>query len=255
MTPICRTIGGPAGCGGGKPPERPPFVTCLMLVNWPKRRPMIMDAIAGFHAQTWPHRELLVVNEGQPLRSTVDGVHVINTGPRKTLGQQRNLGLVEAAGDLIAPWDDDDVSLPPRLAVEINALQLTGAVSVRMRNLWLSDEKLQIACLVQSAGHATALFRADIARAVGGYGDTDYGEDSILHARIGQAGGVDVPLAARLYVYRRHGMNISAMAKESYGSWSKSCPLGVDLRAERAWVTSEVHRMRSEGPQDVLVPV
>ncbi|MEV6345685.1 glycosyltransferase family 2 protein [Actinoplanes sp. NPDC051851] len=114
-----------------------PTVSCLMVT---RDRPALADrAIRCFAAQRYPARELIIVSQGGPdytvqLRSSLRayGVHralLVEADPALRLGALRNLSLDAAHGDLVCVWDDDDLSHPDRLAVQIAALREAGAHS------------------------------------------------------------------------------------------------------------------------------
>lgn len=200
-----------------------PMVTCVMLTRWPDRRAMMRDALASFHAQTYSPRELLVVNEGEPLTSLVRGVRVVNTGPRSSLGEQRDVGLREADGEYVATWDDDDASMPTRLSEQVAAAE-AGADYVLCHRLWLADASLNPVCEASAVAYVTALVRRDAALAAGGHGRGDYGEDAALNRAMKSRGARFAALDVPLYVYRRHGGNVSTKATgEDLDSWFRFC--------------------------------
>lgn len=84
----------------------------------------LAEAIESVLAQTWPHWELLLVDDGSTDRSPEiarscagDRVRLLEHPGRANRGESaaRNLGLREARGDLIAFLDADDVWLPEKL--------------------------------------------------------------------------------------------------------------------------------------------
>lgn len=210
---------------------------------------MMPDALASFHAQTYSPRELLVVNEGDPLEPCVAGVRVINTGPRSSLGSQRDLGLVEAAGEYVATWDDDDASLPGRLAAQVAAAE-AGADYVLCHRLYLADRDLSPVCEASAVAFVTALVRRSAALASGGHGRGDFGEDAGLHRAMVAAGARVAALDEALYVYRRHGSNISTAATgEDLGSWGRLCVSPGVVRAADA-----ISAMRRAGAPRMVRP-
>lgn len=113
------------------PMSNMPFVTCICptYARYPARGWLLEEAVEGYRRQTYPadRRRLLIVNDcpEQTLVCNVPGVLAINMPQRfKTLGEKYNAAVSMAgprvcgvADDLlIAPWEDDDLSLPNRLA-------------------------------------------------------------------------------------------------------------------------------------------
>lgn len=108
----------------------PPFVTAVLVTGkCPERLPLALAACEAFRGQTYPHRELLIINTGESLlrhladcawdfRANPVREHVCD--PRLTLGELRNVGLAEAPGHTLQ-WDDDDWSHPERMAYQVAA--------------------------------------------------------------------------------------------------------------------------------------
>jgi hypothetical protein len=71
--------------------------------------------------------ELLILNDApQTLVCDVHGVRVINMNARAgSLGAKYNIGVQAAAGLYILPWEDDDISLPHRIAQAAEAVMRT----------------------------------------------------------------------------------------------------------------------------------
>lgn len=79
-----------------------------------------------YQNQTYPNRELIVVNEGtsdyqQCLADRVQGrddVRCIFLHGSHTLGALRNISVGAALGDFWIQWDDDDCYMPQRIATQ-----------------------------------------------------------------------------------------------------------------------------------------
>lgn len=186
------------------------MVSCVMLCTWPKRSAMIGDALLSYELQTYPHRELVVVNDGAPLRALRDDVTVVNVPAGMTIGAKRNVGLRVASGDWVATWDDDDFSWPERVATLVELATQQGASAARCNRMWITDRELVIHALTPSVSFPTSvIWRAD-AIAAGGYPDISYAEDGELSARMRVRGMREVTCSAAMYAHRRHGDNVTA---------------------------------------------
>jgi hypothetical protein len=198
-----------------------PLVTALVLTRFPARAAMLEDALLAFRLQTYPRKEALIVNDGEPITCATPGATVLNLPrPAKTVGSKRNIGLEAARGALVAVWDDDDFSLPERLADSVAHLEATGGDYFRTLRFWVANEALHVIALCGSFGMPTAVFRRDVALRVGGFADVNYAEDWYMMQALEKAGAklVDAPLES--YVYRRHGTNVStAHAGETLEAW------------------------------------
>lgn len=100
-----------------------PFVSFVVPTHGrcPRHAHLLEEVVYWFSVQAYPRDrlELVLFNDapGQTLVCHVGGVRVINAGTRApSLGAKRNMLQDAARGDLILPWDDDDISLPGRAA-------------------------------------------------------------------------------------------------------------------------------------------
>jgi len=95
-----------------------PLVSCIMPTH--DRRPFVGRAIEHFLRQDYPHRELIIVDDGADavrdlvpdLGSETPRIRYLRLESRRTLGAKRNLAGREAQGEVIVHWDDDDWMAP-----------------------------------------------------------------------------------------------------------------------------------------------
>jgi glycosyltransferase involved in cell wall biosynthesis len=113
-------------------PATVPLISCIMPTY--DRRRYVGQAIHYFLRQTYPNRELIVVDDGTDsvadlVADLPDGSRVRHhrLDQRMVLGAKRNLACSLAEGELIAHWDDDDWQARDRLAVQTARLLSTGA--------------------------------------------------------------------------------------------------------------------------------
>lgn len=107
-----------------------PFVTAVMVTGkCPERLPLALAACESFRQQTYPRRELLIVNTGESLLPHLadcdwdfrrNPVRECICDPQLTLGELRNVGLEESP-DHVLQWDDDDWSHPDRMLYQVTA--------------------------------------------------------------------------------------------------------------------------------------
>lgn len=121
---ISRSLAYPARyspTGMGASVER--LATCIMPTK--NRRQFIPRAIACFLAQTYSPRELLILDNGEPIKDLIpkdDRIRYMRLNATQTTGQLRNFCCQMARGEFIAHWDDDDWSHPLRLEEQIASL-------------------------------------------------------------------------------------------------------------------------------------
>lgn len=100
------------------------LVSCLMVTGHdPVRRRFALAAIESFRQQTYPHRELVIINQSleRLLPEPEPTIQEIQVPVQPTLGDARNLSLDHARGDWWLPWDDDDWSHPDRITWQMGA--------------------------------------------------------------------------------------------------------------------------------------
>lgn len=108
------------------------LVSCLMVTR--NRRQFVKRATRAFQQQTYPNRELIVLDDGQD--DTVSFVKGLNDTKIRyvrpeddslRLGELRNLAVQAANGEFIMQWDDDDWYHPNRIRVQLAALRYTDS--------------------------------------------------------------------------------------------------------------------------------
>lgn len=157
-----------------------PLVSCLCLTY---RRPerdqyLLEEAIESFLRQTYPNKELIVLNDcpGQVLSCDAPGIRIYNVPNRcNSAGEKRNLAVALARGDLLVPWDDDDISLPWRLELSVERLgdadYYSPGIIWRMRDGELQREPIWY------FAHVASMFTRAGFQQVGGYRPISFGED------------------------------------------------------------------------------
>lgn len=157
-----------------------PLVSCLCLTY---RRPqrdqyLLEEAIESFLRQTYPNKELIVLNDcpGQILSCEAPGVRIYNVPNRcNSVGEKRNLAVALARGEVLVPWDDDDISLPWRLELSVKRLGEADYYSPGI--IWVSrGGKLQSQPIWFFA-HVASMFTRTGFQQVGGYRAISFGED------------------------------------------------------------------------------
>lgn len=184
------------------------LVSCLCPTynRAPASQHLVEEAIASFLRQDYPAKELIVLNDtpGQVLRFEHPQVRIVNTVFRcSTLGEKRNLLASLAAGPLLCPWDDDDISLPWRLS---RSVALLGEADYYNPHCyWFLDGQ----GLHHDHGMGYA-YNASICRKttwdeLGGTPSINTGEDAAMDARLRTrtvAQRPPLPLADWFYIYR-----------------------------------------------------
>lgn len=188
-----------------------PLISCLMVTR--NRFRLARQAAECWRAQSWPHRELVIVDDGgddrlQNWAARLNDPrirHVRLPDRNQTLGELRNVAIDSARGDWIAQWDDDDLYHPLRLEAQWLAARASGAQACFLRRWlmhWPSDGRLAVSGARTWEGSLLAR-RDRMAR----YPSQRRGEDTVAVERLltqVQAIHLDLP---GLYLYRVHGRN------------------------------------------------
>ena len=221
---VSRLPNDPAPSAGRRPPLRTlklnlgskrdldaPLVSCLMPTR--NRFHQAQIAVRVYRRQTWPNKELIIVVDGGGDEPFVEwaaslndpSIRVIRVDENITLGELRNRSVVEAAGQYICQWDDDDMSHPARIEVQIKALKATRSKACLLaRELLWFPRQARLAVTEFRAQEGTLLCEKAI---MPPYPPLRRGEDTPAVAAILNAHpfvALDLP---ELYVRVAHGAN------------------------------------------------
>lgn len=106
-----------------------PKISCL-LVTAAGRFEYFVRSVQCYCDQTYPNRELVVVNEGPAsyqeqianhLKNRSD-VRLVFLNGKYTLGALRNISIATSFGEIFVQWDDDDFNAPERLMIQYSYL-------------------------------------------------------------------------------------------------------------------------------------
>ncbi len=116
-----------------------PLISCVMVTA--DRHSLCRRAVKSYSAQTWPNKELVVLDNGaRPMDELLADVPYgeirysrIEQNTETTIGELRNISLEMVRGDIVIPqWDDDDWSAPERLERQFAALSVNEADAVTL---------------------------------------------------------------------------------------------------------------------------
>lgn len=187
-----------------------PLVSAMMVT---KNRPHLAErSVRCFLDQTYQAKELVIFDDGDDgrLEKFVRGlndprVRFFRIRPEgKKLGDLRNLAVAEARGEFVAQWDDDDLSDPQRLEIQMSAiliLQLDACLLQRHMIWYPLMQRLAISNVRQ--WESSFVCRKSIVPA---YPSLSKGEDTPVIDQIcrGRYLWLDYP---QLYIYTFHGRN------------------------------------------------
>ena len=215
----------------------------------------IEAAISSVLAQTFQDFEILVIDDASAddtfhIASSFDDARIraIRHGSNLGVAKARNTGIDNAAGELIALLDSDDVALPSRLAAQVAALDEDRALlMIGSPSIWMDEEGRTLARSVRSpiavapedAGvrmifrnmfsTSTIMFRRHPLASLR-FGEYPVAEDYDFNARvarIGKAANLSYPLTK----YRVRGDGLSG----TNTALMKDCGLRISREHLRHW--------------------
>ena len=188
------------------------------------------EAVESILAQSFDDFELLLLDDGSTdasprilaaLAARDDRIH-LTVERHAGLVSRLNDGIARARGVYIARMDADDISYPERFEQQIAYLEANPACvavgtavdeidpdgrTIRSMDIRPTHEEIDDRLLRGDGGaliHASAMYRSDALRSVGGYRPGfDGGEDMDLHLRLAELGRL-ANLPDRLYLYRKN---------------------------------------------------
>lgn len=109
------------------------LVSALMLTGkCPEREPMARVAVRCFLNQTWPNKQLVIINHGPYTLATGDPrikeIKVVKNED-VTLGDMRNRSIDESDGEWLIQWDDDDWHHPARMEIQMEHARMDCLVT------------------------------------------------------------------------------------------------------------------------------
>jgi glycosyltransferase involved in cell wall biosynthesis len=195
---------------------RAPLVSVLLPAR--DEAPYLAESLASLSAQTFEDFEAIVVDDGSTDGSAGIAEAHAAVDRRFRVVRQAPAGLVAALerartgarGEYVARMDGDDVALPERLALQVDALETDGLAACgggvsyfsdgrvaggsRRSERWINglvtvDAARRDVFVECPLPHPTLLVRRDALAAAGGYVDRGWPEDYDLVLRLWAAGG------------------------------------------------------------------
>jgi len=171
---------------------------------------LVEEAVESFLRQDYTgERELIVLNDCplQKLVCNVPNVRVVNLDRRfGSLGEKYNamIELTADHGDVLLPWEDDDISLPWRISQAVKQLG-TGSYW-KPPQVWFKDSRGYHWNHAVGVRHHASIFTHDAWDRVGGYPRVSGNQDAVMDQYLGGAGlprfPDGIPPNEWAYVYR-----------------------------------------------------
>lgn len=186
------------------------------------RRPHLLEeALQSFLLQDYAgEKELVILNDEpeQTLRFDHPQVRILNVSKRITsLPEKYNIAAGKCSGQLLVPWDDDDIYLPHRLS----AIATTASAGGWYTDDLLFDSDPDGATPVKGIVHCNHAWTPGLLIACGAYHDAN-GQASFDWILANQARSRIGPIrtkAAPSYIYRKHHGSRNHSRRET---WNES---------------------------------
>ncbi len=151
------------------------------------RKYLLEEAVEAFLRQTYPEKELLIINDhpDQTIVFEHPQVKVFNLKQRfATLGEKYNWGVRQSSGRWITTHEDDDISLPGRL--EDGVKKIAGYSYYNPKGYWYLDSNGLHHLHPVGYAHNCSIYTRDAFEKVGGYplvsGPQDAHMDGLLNS-------------------------------------------------------------------------
>jgi hypothetical protein len=188
-----------------------PLISCLMVTR--DRPHLAARAVECFLAQSYPNRELVVIDGGES-DQLQQGIEAICYPPIKlhrqpqagrSMGELRNLAVEKSSGRYVCIWDDDDLYDPDRLSVQMSAITALGtdACFLARLQLWWPARPV-LAVSIRRMWEGTAICTRDRFPL---YRPLRRGEDTPVAFHLWRTARVVMLDEPRLYTYVFHGAN------------------------------------------------
>jgi glycosyltransferase involved in cell wall biosynthesis len=187
---------------------------------------VLNESIYSFVTQTYPRRELIIVNDTPGQKISLDyhypRIKIINTDDRApTLGDKMNMVAEHAQGDYLAIWDDDDICLPWRLQMSLELLNNKDYVNVR--GTWQLDSAGQLAYNSNLVVFPACLFSRKLFDDLNHYPAVPSGQDYFFYLKVPPeraSGDIQLRQPQAFYIYR-WDMRLQHLSHPDEGSYAR----------------------------------
>jgi hypothetical protein len=197
-----------------------PKVSCQCITYG--RPHLLNEAVESFLRQDYAgEKELVILNDHptilvEPFKHPE--IKVFNVGARfHSIGEKRNACCALCTGQVIFPWDDDDISLPWRISFTLE--QMKNHHYMKPDRLWYWDKGAVSAR--KAVAHAMGAWSRALFDEVRGYPHIQSGQDQAIESLFGATGKrnvVALKTADLFYIYRFPGTGSYHLSAYGYGN-------------------------------------
>jgi len=230
------------------------MISCYCITY--NRPELLEEAIESFHRQDYKgSKELVVLNDfvGQELKYKHPEVFIMNSPKRfRTIGEKRNACIAMCSGDVIFPWDDDDISLPWRISLSLRYKGDRPYFKNKRAWLWQNGKIKENS--VYNTYPSMACWDRSFFEEVNGYAFIQSGQDIQLDNKFRKTGRrycIKIPDEEVYYIYKFGGTGHPHLSSYGYlkgweeiGKREKSDEKEIHL--EPRWKQEYVNEVRSK---------
>ncbi len=216
-----------------------PLVSCVMPTF--NRPAFVALAVECFEAQSYPNKELIVLDDGSvPVGAITQDHNAVNyyrLNRIASIGEKRNLGNTVARGEIICLWDDDDWYSGERIQYQMVPLlydeaDITGLVSAYWLDLptgesWCVTDDLHHAMFEGNVAGGTLAYRRAVSRRIR-FPNASLAEDAWFLRQAVSLGFRLKSLANQgRFIYMRHDKNTWRFALGGFlepNGWKRTNP-------------------------------
>lgn len=205
-----------------------PRVTCACITYG--RPKLLNEAVKSFIDQDYiGDSELIILNDQPEIKYRINTsklpknktIKIINVATRyKTVGEKRNACVNFGSGDIMLPWDDDDIHLPWRVSVTVSNMK--NLSHWKPNRCWILNNnnfKNNSPCPIEApsmGGYSTALFTL-----LKGYDQIQSGQDQTLDKKFKKMGKWEcssIKDEEVFYIYRLAGTGSYHLSAHGFGN-------------------------------------
>lgn len=185
-----------------------------MVMPTKNRARYVPIAIRCFLQQTYPDKELIIIDDGSELLTIPndDRIRYIKLENNTPTGTKRNIGVETANGEIIGNCDDDDWASSYRLRDQVGRLFTTGKAVTGYNSTVVYDESTGL--LYKNLGGPPYLasgtsqcYWKEWWRKTGGFPPVTYGEDSVFSRTARLADELAIADVGKTMIARKHANN------------------------------------------------
>jgi glycosyltransferase involved in cell wall biosynthesis len=196
-----------------------PLVSCIMPTY---NRPLFVpQAIQYFLRQDYPHKELVIVDDGSNAVADLIPLHAqiryVRLNQKVSVGAKRNTAVEQSHGKIIVHWDDDDWYAANRISYQVEPLleqkaEVCGLETGYIYDLledtfWSCDADLHAMMFYADIHGGSIVYTREVWEKYAKYPDLSLAEDATFLRAAAKKVRITKLLNRNVFIYLRHNSN------------------------------------------------